>query len=24
VALDRLSEHETASGDKEFVRRRHG
>lgn len=24
VALDRLSEHETAKGDKEFVRRRHG
>lgn len=24
VALDRLSEHETASGNKEFVRRRHG
>lgn len=24
VALDRLSEHETLSGDKEFVRRRHG
>lgn len=24
VALDRLSEHEAASGDKEFVRRRHG
>lgn len=24
VALDRLSEHETASGTKEFVRRRHG